>query len=117
MHYSRFHENILTTAITNEHISSAERRQIEEFWYDNIMYNVSAHLDFLTGLGFELQERDEEKYEIVKWPVVIKLKIMQLLVCKQNPRKWVYQDEKGNFLFGYIIQENEHKLSINQSEF
>lgn len=114
MYYCRYHETILSNAIGNDFITSNERAKIEEFAEQDIMYNISNDVEHLTNLGLELKEISPDKYLVTKWPF---LKIMHLLVCKRNPRKWIYQDEDEVFLFGYIIQEDNIRLSLDASEF
>lgn len=110
MHYSRFKDSILTEAVSDNIITCSERGKIDEFWYENIIYNISEHVDFLKGLGLKMHELSVEKYEIITWPYI---KIQNLLVCQRNPRKWKYEDEEGNFLFGYTILENENIFSLS----
>lgn len=109
MHYCRFQEHILTSAYTNEIINDSEKQKIYEFWEYSVMYNLTLqHVNFLKEIGFELEEIDSNQYKITKWPF---LKIMHLLVCKQNPKKWIYQDENGDFLFSYVIDSDENTFS------
>lgn len=115
MYFSRFNEQIITNAYANETISEDERQQICEFWEQDVMYNLSSeHVTFLKEKGFHLEQEENDRYKIIKWPL---LKIMHLLVCKSNPKLWMFQDENGDFLFGYIIQSEFNEFTLDSSKF
>lgn len=108
-YHCRFHENILTDAYTNELIKDSEKQKISEFWESDIMDNLSLDdLNYLNKNGFEWEVLDSDKIKITKWPL---LKIMHLLICKNNPKKWMYQDENGDFMFSYVIDLDGNTFS------
>lgn len=100
MYFSRFKDNLLTLALSQEIITDSEYVKIREFWYKNIMYNVDV--DLLDKLNITYKILSSNQVEILKWPF---LKDIFLKVCKLFPTVWLYQDEEENSLFGYVIGE------------
>lgn len=115
MYFCRFQEFILTNAFIHEIIKDSEKQKILEFWEKDVIYNISKYITTLTSYGLLLEETNEsDKFHIRSWPF---MKILNLLVCKRNPKYWLYRDDDDTFLFGYIINDNENEMYLNEMEF
>lgn len=115
MYFCRFDESILMFAQNHEAISDAQYVKIKEFWYKNYLYITEDVSEFFNSLNIEFKILSEDKIQITKWPHFPK--IMYLTMCKRKPNIWKYEDEKENFLFGYIISENDYKFYKDKDMF